>query len=774
MSRYGFVDPRHFFNRHLSWLQFNERVLEESRDPSNPLLERVKFLAITAANLDEFVEVRVAGLLQQVEHGNHDAGPDGRTPEKLLGELAERTHAFVRAQYDCWRDELVPQLAQESVRVLGLSELRPAAREHIEHFYTTSVEPLLTPVTVDPAHPFPHVLNKALCLAFLLRRKRRRSHPYLGVVTVPRALPRLVRLPSAEGRLDYIFLHDIVHAFAERLYHGYEVLSAAAFRVTRNSNLYLEDEESRSILDTVDTQLHRRRKGEAVRLEIETGANQEIIDRLESNFRLQPFQVFRVNGPINLSRLFHLYDEIPRPDLKYRPFTPREVALKPGAASLFELIRKRDLLLHHPYDSYSTVVRFIESAAQDSNVLSIKQTLYRTSENSPVVRALIDAAAKKEVAVVVELKARFDEASNIRWARNLQEAGVQVYYGVVGLKTHCKLALVARREPDGQIRRYAHLGTGNYNPSTARFYTDLSLLTSDTQITSAVHHVFNYLTAYSERHEYHPLFVAPLNLGKNCLGLIARETAHAKAGRPAFLFAKVNSLLDEETIAALYRASQAGVQIELIVRGACALRPGLRGISSRIRVRSLIGRFLEHSRIFVFGNGGKTEVYLGSADWMHRNIYERVEVMFHLRNPALSDQVLREVVAPYIADNAKTRYLQPDGSYIRATIANATPRKRGAQSFNAQEYLLANALNPSASPNPTNPSPCKDLQPPPARKTLRSLRPALRLPAFHASGPQIAVFLRAFHAPWEKPSTISTRDNAGLGCHRIADMPACN
>ncbi len=688
MSRNGFLDPRLYFNRHLSWMQFNERVLEEARDRANPLLERVKFLAITASNLDEFVEVRVAGLLQQVEHGHREMGVDGRTPEVVLSELAEKIQSFVRDQYDCWRDELVPQLADESVRVLGLSELRPAAREHIEHFYITAVEPLLTPVTVDPAHPFPHVLNKALCLAFLLRRKRTKSHVYLGVTTVPRALPRLVRLPSPEGRVEYIFLHDVVHAFASRLYHGYDVLSAAAFRVTRNSNLYLEDEESRSILDTVDTQLHRRRKGEAVRLEIEATANQEIIDRLESNFRLKPFQVFRVNGPINLSRLFHLYEETPRPDLKYRAFTPREVVLKPGASSIFETVRKRDVLLHHPYDSYGTVVRFIESAAQDPNVLSIKQTLYRTSENSPIVRALIDAAARKEVAVVVELKARFDEASNIRWARNLQEAGVQVYYGVVGLKTHCKLALIARREADGQIRRYAHLGTGNYNPSTARFYTDLSLLTSDSHLTSAVHHVFNYLTAYSERREYNPLFVAPLNLGRNCISLIAREAAHAKAGRPAFLIAKVNALLDEETIQALYRASRAGVKIDLIVRGACALRPGLRGTSSNIRVRSIIGRFLEHSRVFVFGNGGKTEIYLGSADWMHRNIYERVEVMFHLRNPALCEQVLREVVAPYVADTEKTRYLLPDGRYVRAERAGASGRSRNGFRFNAQEYLL--------------------------------------------------------------------------------------
>jgi polyphosphate kinase len=688
MSPNGLGDPQYFINRHFSWLQFNQRVLEEARDPDNPVLERVKFLAITASNLDEFVEVRVAGLLQQVEHGHREAGADGRVPAEVLGELSAKIHSFVKAQYSCWQDELVPALADESIRVLSLSALRPAAREHIEDFYAKSVELLLTPVTVDPAHPFPHVLNKALCLAFLLKRKRRGSHTYLGVATVPRALPRLVRLPSPEGAVEYVFLHDVVHAFAERLYHGYEILSAAAFRVTRNSNLYLEEEESRSILDSVDTQLHRRRKGAAVRLEIEVGANQEIIDRLQANFHLAPWQLFNVNGPVNLSRLFHMYDQTARPDLKYKSFAPRELALKPGASSLFELIRKRDLLLHHPYDSYSAVVRFVESAAEDPDVLSIKQTLYRTSENSPIVRALIEAAAKKEVVVVVELKARFDEASNIRWARNLQEAGVQVFHGLVGLKTHCKLALVARRESSGQIRRYAHLGTGNYNPSTARYYTDLSLLTTDPQITSSVHHVFNYLTAYSERPSYRPLFVAPLNLGKNCVSLIEREASHARAGRPAFIIAKVNALLDEKIIQALYRASQAGVQIELLVRGACALRPGVRGISSRIRVRSVIGRFLEHSRIFVFGNGGKSEVFIGSADWMHRNIYERVEVMFHLRDAALCAQIFNEVIQPYLADTQKTRVLLPNGEYAHARDAHKLLGIRNGFHFNVQEFLI--------------------------------------------------------------------------------------
>jgi len=688
MARNKLAAPHLFLNRHFSWLQFNERVLEEARDAKNPLLERVKFLAITASNLDEFVEVRVAGLLQQVEHGIKDPGPDGRTPREVLTELAVRTHAFVKAQYDCWREDLVRGLVAESIRVVNMRTLRPAARAHIGNFYAKAVEPLLTPVTIDPAHPFPHVINKAICLAFLLRPKRRGSLPYLGVVTVPRALPRLVQVPSANGAVEYVFLSDVIHAFAERLFHGYEVLSAAAFRVTRNSNLYLEAEESRSIMDSVDAQLHSRRKGEAVRLEIEASANQEIIDRLVANFRLAPWQIFRVDGPPNLSRIAYLYDAIARPDLKFRSFVPRELALKPGPSALFELIRKRDVLLHHPYDSYSSVVRFIESAATDPDVLSIKQTLYRTSENSPIVRSLIEAAAKKEVAVVVELKARFDEASNIRWARNLQDAGVQVFHGLVGLKTHCKLALIARREQGGKIRQYAHLGTGNYNPSTARYYTDLSLLTSDARITAAVQNVFNYLTAYSERPQYLPLFVAPLNLGKSCLSLIERETAHARAGRPAFIFAKVNALLDERIIQALYRASQAGVQIELIVRGACALRPGVRGVSSRIRVRSVIGRFLEHSRIFAFGNGDSTEVYLGSADWMQRNINERVEVMFRLKDPALCTQVFTQVISPYLADTEKTRYLLPSGDYVRGREAGLLSVSRNGFRFNAQEFLI--------------------------------------------------------------------------------------
>jgi polyphosphate kinase len=557
MSKVSLENPKLFLNRHLSWLQFNDRVLEEASDTRNPLLERLKFLAITASDLDEFVEVRVAGLLQQVEQGRGEVGPDGMLSSEVLDKVSATIHEFVDRQYDCWREKLVPALSDESIRVRSYRELNGEARTAVDKFYSEKVEPLLTPVTVDPAHPFPRVLNKALCLGFLLRRRRKATQTYLGVVTVPRALPRVFRLPAADGKLAFIFLHDIMHAFAERLFHGYRILSAVPFRVTRNSNLYLREEESRRVLDSVDAQLHRRRKGEAVRLEIEAGAEPEIIERLRSNFALAPWQVFQVNGPINLSRLFNLYDQTPRPHLKFPPFIPREFESKSRSSTIFDQLRQHDVMLHHPYDSYSTVVRFIETAASDPDVLSIKQTLYRTSEDSPIVRALISAAARKEVTVVVELKARFDEAPNIRWARSLQEAGVQVYHGLVGLKTHCKLALLVRRDADGKVRPYAHLGTGNYNLSTTRFDTDLSLLTHDAKITEAVHQVFNYLTVYSERAHYRPISVAPLHLGKDCVNLIDREAQHARAGRPAFIIAKLNSLLDKKIVQALYRASQA-------------------------------------------------------------------------------------------------------------------------------------------------------------------------------------------------------------------------
>ncbi len=669
-----------------SWMQFNRRVLEEAQDASNPLLERVKFLAITASNLDEFVEIRVAGLLQRIEDGYTDVGPEGRTPQQTLDALTEDMHSFMIEQYGCWNQQLLPALSAAGVRVLSWNEMAPEAQAAATSFYQREVDPLLTPITIDPAHPFPRVLNKALCIALLLRRKRKGNlGPVLGVVTVPRALPRLVPVPSSEGTHDFIFLHDLIEKHAAGMYRGYEILSKAAFRVTRNSNLYFQEEEARSLLETVRSELHNRRKGDAVRLEIEQRADSEIIDRLRINFELDESQVYRTDGPVNLSRLMNLYSDSHRPDLKFAPFVPHELRLNRKSTDLFDELRHRDILLHHPYDSYDAVVGYIEAAAADPNVMSIKQTLYRTSSDSPMFSALVDAAQSKEVTVVVELMARFDEASNIRWARDLEDAGVQVFHGIVGLKTHCKLALLVRRDPDGEIRRYAHLGTGNYNPNTARFYTDISLLTSDPAITAGAHSVFNYLTAHSESDDYAPLLVAPLTLAESFIRLIARETEHAKAGKPARIIAKMNSLLEQSVIEALYAASQAGVEVDLIVRGICALRPGLKGVSENIRVRSVIGRFLEHSRIYFFSNGGAEEFYCGSADWMPRNLFERCEVVFPVKDPALCARLRNEILAAYLADTVKTRMLTGDGSYIRA---RDTEVGKSMPAFSSQDFFM--------------------------------------------------------------------------------------
>ncbi|HZY61901.1 MAG TPA: polyphosphate kinase 1 [Edaphobacter sp.] len=681
-----------YFNRDESWLRFNRRVLEEAQDEANPLLERVKFLAITASNLDEFVEIRVAGILQQIEDDLvQSPDPSGLRPQDRLNILREQLKLFVESQYRCWNEQLLPAMQKENIRILAWEQLSEEARAHALEFYEREIDPLLTPVTIDPSHPFPRVLNKALCLALLLKNKRRNGAirpAILGVVTVPRSLPRLVPLPGPQQCCDFILLHELIESQAERMFRGYEVLACSAFRVTRNSNLYLEEEESRSILESVRSELHNRRKGDAVRLEIDGSATEEIVERLRINFELDPWQVFRTDGPVNLSRLMNLYSEAGRPELKYPPFAGKEFKLSSKFADLFEELRERDILLHHPFDSYKTVEDFIEAAAGDANVISIKQTLYRTSKDSPIFRALIEAAQEKDVTVVVELMARFDEDSNIRWARELEDAGVGVFHGIFGFKTHCKLALLIRRDPDGVVRRYAHLGTGNYNPVTARFYTDISLLTSRPEITEAVQKVFNYLTAETDAASYAPLLVAPINLAEKLIALIEREAEHAKAGRPAAIIAKMNALLDRATIEALYAASQVGVQIDLIVRGICSLRPGVKGLSENIRVRSIVGRFLEHSRIFSFANNGKEEVYCGSADWMPRNLFERCEVVFPVTQSDLLKRLRDEILSAYLADNTKARLLQPNGEYIR-TPRSGTP-------FNAQEFLMRKAEDAAA------------------------------------------------------------------------------
>lgn len=685
-----------YFNREESWLLFNRRVLEEAQDMANPQLERAKFLAITASNLDEFIEIRVAGYLQQLEDREEVTTATDEGGLTLLGRLdllGKELHSFSKVQAACWTDLVKPVLAKADIHILRWKDLRKAEREFATRFFQEQIDPLLTPVTLDPTHPFPRVLNKALCLALLLRTKRRaatkRTHNIFGILTIPRTLPAFLELPPRGERRGFLPLDQLIASQADSMFRGYRILSRATFRVTRNSNLYMQDEESRSLLESVREELHNRRKGDVVRLEIEASADADIVDRLQANFELEPWQIFPTDALVNLSRLMDLYSAVQRPELKFPEFHGRKLKLSVGNKDIFDELRRNDILLHHPFDTYSTVETFVEAGQNDAQVISVKQTLYRTSANSPIFRALKEAAQTKETTVVVELMARFDEASNIRWARELEDAGVQVFHGMLGQKTHCKLALIARRDSDGLIRSYAHLGTGNYNPVTARFYTDISLLTARPEITSAVQNVFRYLTAEwdAPAEAYRPLLVSPISLATDILGLIGRETQHARAGRPARIIAKMNALLDGKTIEALYEASSAGVEIDLIVRGMCALRPGVPGMSERICVRSIIGRYLEHSRIFWFANDGTAEVFAGSADWMPRNLYERCEVVYPVTAPAAAKRLRHEILEAYLRDNVKSRLLQPDGSYTAPSQTTAV-EENGKATLSAQDWFV--------------------------------------------------------------------------------------
>ena len=674
--------PHFYTNRELSWLGFNQRVLQEARDPRNPLLERVKFLGIVANNLDEFFEIRVSGMQQQVEAGLSDYGPDGMLPEELFRTVSKEAHRMVEEQYTCWNEELLPALREVDVHIRSLKDLSNQEQAFLRGYCERELHPVLTPLTLNPAHPLPRVINKALCIAVLLKGPK--SETFLGIVQVARLLPRLIRLPREEGnrRVDFVFLADLVQAHIPELFRGYRILNTAAFRITRNSDLYLDEEEADDLLVAIEDELRNRRKGDTVRLEIDADAALQIIKRLKSIYNLKEAQIYRARGPVNLNRLMELFRATPRPDLKDMPFQPVEYPYE-ELDTLFAEIRQGDLLYHHPYDSFNPVVRFVNSAAEDPNVLAIKQTLYRTNEDSPIMEALIRAAeAGKEVTVVVELKARFDEASNIKWARRLQDAGVCVVYGVVGLKTHCKLSMVIRREADG-LRRYAHVGTGNYNPSTAKLYTDIGMMTARQDITADVAEVFNLLTTQSSRPVIKKLLVAPFTMLDAISGKIDREIDHARAGRPARIVAKMNALQDSKVIRALYKASQNGVEIDLIVRGICCLRPGIPGVSDRIRVRSIVGRYLEHTRIFSFENGGDPEVYIGSADWMPRNLRRRVETLCPVEDPRHIKRLRSEILSVCLADNVNSRELLADGSHRRTTP------KDGEPSICAQEILMA-------------------------------------------------------------------------------------
>ena len=691
------AEPRLFLNRELSWLAFNDRVLAEARDASLPLYERLKFLAIVSSNFDEFFMVRVAGIKQQILGKVADVPADGLTAAEQLAAISERAHTMIAEQDRLFRDELLPQLAAAGMRIVAPAELTPEQRAYTRNHFTQNVFPALTPLAVDPGHPFPQLRNKSLNIAVMLTKtgKRRAKQPkenLLAVVQVPMVLGRLVRLPTTSGQA-FILLGDLIDANVGDLFPGYEVRQTARFRVTRNSDLLVDEEESEDLLSTIKAELRRRELGDAVRLELSADSSQELEAVLSRALKLDAPDVYRLRSPLQLNDLLALTDHDPRPELRVEALDPIIPPYLRDVDSVYEVVRSRDVLLHHPYESFEPVVRFVEEAAEDPSVLAIKMTLYRTSGDSPFVRALSRAANNgKQVTALVEIKARFDEANNIAWAHRLEENGVHVVYGLIGLKTHCKIALVVRREGE-VIRRFVHLGTGNYNPQTARQYTDLSFMTARAEIAEDASALFNMLTGYSEPPHWKRLAVAPLDLQTRVVGLISRETDRAKRGEPARIIAKMNSLVDPVTIRALYTASQAGVEIDLLVRGICCLRGGVAGLSENIRVTSVVDRFLEHSRVFAFGPREVAEVFIASADWMPRNFLRRIEIMCPIEDASLRTRLLDEVLGTALRDNVKARRLQPDGSY--------SPVEKTGARLRSQSALLEQA---KIAPGPTLPT----------------------------------------------------------------------
>ncbi|MGH7645469.1 MAG: polyphosphate kinase 1 [Gemmatimonadales bacterium] len=664
----GFA-PDHYVNRELSWLEFNGRVLEEAGDPSNPWLERLKFVAIFSSNLDEFFEVRVAGLQQQLYAGlePQDFAADGLDPAAHLAAIDRRAHELVAEQYRVVREALVPGLAEHGIAWVRLDQLGAAERRHVDDLFATSVYPVLTPLAIDPGHPFPHVHNKSLNVALLVENDET-GQQLFAVVQVPALLDRVVVLPGGEGgHLRFLLLEDVIGAHLAELFGGFRVVDHTCFRVTRNSDLTIEEDEAEDLLQTVEESLRQRIRGEAVRLEILASADERFVRLLRDALDLEERDVYRVSGPVDLTAFLALHRRDGFRALKDEPLVPRVPPAFARGGDVFALIRAGDILVHHPYESFGCVAEFIERAADDPQVLAIKQTLYRTSGPSPIISALGRAAQNgKQVTALVELKARFDEENNIVWARELEQAGVHVVYGVVGLKTHCKAALVVRREAGGS-RRYVHLSTGNYNPTTARVYTDLGLFTANPEFGEDVSEMFNMLTGYSQRRRWRKLLVAPVDLREQVIALIEREGRNAQAGRPARIVVKMNALVEPSVIDALYRASQAGVTVDLVIRGICCLRAGLPGLSERIRVTSIVDKLLEHSRIFYFENGGDPAVFLGSADWMPRNFLRRIEVMFPIEDPRLKARIVGEILPAVLADTVKARLQGRDGRYLRLT-----------------------------------------------------------------------------------------------------------
>lgn len=705
MSEKDLNEPGLYINRELSWLEFNARVLEEANDPDLPLYERIKFLGIFSSNLDEFFMVRVAGLKQQILGNVTETPADGMLPSEQLAGVSARCHELVDEQYRCWREEVLPALARQGVEILSVDDITAQQREAALQFFRDVVFPALTPLAVDPGHPFPHLKNKSINVAVMLAPDqpvvgRNATESAFAVVQVPSVFSRLVELPPSqkceEGQdcKSFMLLGELIAMHADLLFPGYRVLETTVFRVTRNWDIEFDEEESEDLLSTIEEELRRRDRGAAVRMEINENCSDEMHGILREALNLELSDTYDIDGPLDLTDLMAIPKLVPNSALQLdipAPVMPREFR---DCDSIFSVIEHQDVFLHHPYDSFEPVTRMVEEAADDPNVLAIKQTLYRTSPDGPIVRALSRAAENgKQVAALVELKARFDEERNIAWAKTLEENGVHVVYGVVGLKTHCKVTLIVRREGKG-IRRYIHLGTGNYNPDTAKLYTDVSFFTCRQEIAEDVSALFNLLTGYSNAPNWKRLAVAPIDLHNKVLRRIKEQEELAHEGKPARIIGKMNSLVDPRVIRALYRASQAGVQIDLIVRGICCLRAGVPGVSENIRVVSIVDRFLEHSRVFVFGEGDNQRFYGSSADWMPRNFQRRVEVMFPIEDPAARRRILEEVLGMCLHDNVKARVLQPDGSYKRVTPDEPRIQTQVVLSERAREHrIVSGALD---------------------------------------------------------------------------------
>lgn len=685
-KKQNFLAPAHYTNRELSWTLFNERVLSEARDKNNPLFERLKFLSITASNLDEFFMIRVASLKDMVNA--HYTKPDiaGLTPLEQLARLNVATHRIVDLQYSTWKRSLLGQLDKNGLRVIERHEnLSEKEAAYVDRYFEENVYPVLTPMAVDSSRPFPLIRNKSLNLGALVTKKGEKKELEFATVQVPSVLSRIVPIPSGDAQVKtVILLEEVIERNISKLFLNYDIVCVHPFRIMRNADLEIDEDEAEDLLKEIEKQIKKRQWGQAIRLEVEDGIDKRLLKMIQDELMIDKDDIYHIDGPLDLTFLMKMYGLEGFDHLKNRPYTPQPVPEISQEDDIFEVIRHGDVLLHHPYQTFAPVVEFIRQAARDENVLAIKQTLYRVSGNSPIIAALAQAAENgKQVSVLVELKARFDEENNIVWAKKLEKAGCHVIYGLVGLKTHSKITLVVRREEDG-IRRYVHLGTGNYNDATAKLYTDLGLFTCKEAIGEDATAVFNMLSGYSEPLTWNRLSLAPLWLKDRCLYLIRRETEHAKAGNGGHIIAKMNSLCDREIIAALYQASSAGVKVELIVRGICCLKVGIPGLSENISVRSIVGNFLEHSRIFYFANDGKSEIYMGSADWMPRNLERRVEILFPVEDERLKGKVMH-ILEGQLKDNVKAHILQPDGSYEKVD-------RRGKIRYSSQEAFCEEAI----------------------------------------------------------------------------------